>query len=97
MSQNIMAVYEYGLLRPLEPLILNEKQMVRIQVESENQVDTVEQAFQFLAGMGWLTQPSGQSRVKPVSLEERNRIADILGKAAKKPVSEMIIEDRGEW
>ncbi len=95
MSQNIIAVYEYGLLRPLEPLILDEKQMVIIQVEK--QIDTVEQAFQFFINMSWLTPPSGQSRVKPVSLEERNRIADILGKAARKPVSEMIIEDRGKW
>jgi predicted DNA-binding antitoxin AbrB/MazE fold protein len=97
MLQNIMAVYEYGLLRPLEPLTLDEKQRVRIKVEPENQIATVEQVFQYLINMGWLTPPSSQSRVKPVSLEERNRIADILGKAAKKTVSEMIIEDRGEW
>ncbi len=97
MLQNIMAVYEYGLLRPLEPLTLREKQRVRIQIEPENQIDTVEQVFQFFTNMGWLTPPSGQSKVKPVSLEERNRIADILGKAARKPISEMIIEDRGEW
>jgi len=97
MLQNIMAVYEYGLLRPLEPLILSEKQMVRLQVEPENQIDTVEQVFQFLINIGWLTPPSNQPKVKSVSLEERNRIAYILGKAARKPVSEMIIEDRGEW
>ncbi len=89
-----MAVYEHGILRPLEPLILSEKQMVRIQVEPEKQIDTV---YQFLINMGWLTPPFGQSKVKPVPLKERNRVADILGKAVKKPVSEMIIEDRGKW
>ena len=97
MPQNIMAVYEHGLLRPLESLVLPEKQRVRIQVEPEKQIETVEHVFQFLINIGWLTPPSGQTKVKPVSLKERNRVADILGKAARKPVSEMIIEDRGEW
>ncbi len=97
MPQSILAVYEHGLLRPLETLALHEKQRVRIQVEPEKQVETVEHVFQFLTNMGWLTPPSGQSRVKPVSLKERGRVADVLGKAAKRPVSEMIIEDRGEW
>jgi len=43
----------------------------------------------------WLTLPSDKPDVKPVSIQERRRIAKILGKAASKPVSEMIIEDRG--
>ncbi len=97
MPQSIIAVYEHGLLRPLEPLILPEKQKVRIQVEPEKQIDSIENVFQFLINMGWVTPPSGQSKVKPISLQERNRVADILGKSAKKPVSQMIIEDRGEW
>lgn len=97
MPQSVMAIYEHGLLRPLGSLVLNEKQRVRIHVEPEKQIETVEHVFQFLTDMGWLTPPSGQPRVEPVSLKERRRVADILGKAAKKPVSEMVIEDRGEW
>ncbi|CAK0780760.1 conserved hypothetical protein [Gammaproteobacteria bacterium] len=96
MLQSITAVYEHGLLRPLDPLILSEKQIVRIQLEPEKQIDAVEKVFKFLIDMGWVTPPSGQSKVMPISLEERNRIADILGKAIRKPVSRMIIDDRGE-
>lgn len=97
MPQSIIAVYENGILRPLEPLSLSEKQRVRIRVDLEKQIDSVETVFQFLISIGWLTQPSGRSKIKPIPLMERNRAADILGQAAKKPVSEMIIEDRGEW
>ena len=96
MSQSIIAVYEHGILRPLEPLSLPEKQRVRIRVDLEKQIDSVETVFQFLISIGWLTEPSGQSKIKPIPLMERNRAADILGQAAKKSVSEMIIEDRGE-
>ncbi len=67
MPQNIMAIYEHGLLRPLEPLILSESQKVRIQVQPENPVETIEQGFQFLINTGQLTPPSGLPRVKPVS------------------------------
>ena len=97
MSQSIIAVYEHGILRPLEPLNLPEKQRVRVRVDREKQVDSAETVFQFLIDIGWLTPPSGQSKVKQIPLTERNRVADILGNAAMKPVSEMIIEDRGEW
>lgn len=97
MPQSIMAVYEHGLLRPLEPLVLPEKQKVRIQVEPEKEIENIENVFQFLINMGWVTPPPGHSRIKPISLDERNRVADILGKSTKKPVSQMIIEDRGEW
>ena len=97
MPQSIMAVYEHGLLRPLEPLVLPEKQKVRIQVEPEKQIASIENILQFLNSMGWVTPPSGQSKSKPISLQERNRVADLLGKSAKKPVSQMIIEDRGDW
>ncbi len=97
MPQSIIAVYEHGMLRPLEPLSLPEKQRVRIRVDLEKQSESVETVFNLLINTRWLTPPSGQSKVKPIPLVERNRVADILGQAATKPVSEMIIEDRGEW
>lgn len=97
MPQSIIAVYEHGILRPLEPLSLPEKQRVRIRVDLEKQIDSAETVFEFLISIGWLTQPSGQSKIQPIPLTERNHAADILGQSAKKPVSKMIIEDRGEW
>ncbi|MEZ4528280.1 MAG: antitoxin family protein [Desulfobacterales bacterium] len=97
MPQSIIAVYEHGIFRPLEPLNLLRKQRVRIRLDLKKQIDSAETVFQFLIDIGCLTPPSGQSKAKPIPLTERNRAADILGQAAMKPVSEMIIEDRGEW
>jgi predicted DNA-binding antitoxin AbrB/MazE fold protein len=96
MPQSITAVYEQGVLRPLEPLSLPENQKVRIRIDMEKQKDLGGNVFQFLIDIGRLTPPSGQSKVNPIPLAKRNRAADILGQAAKKPVSEIIIEDRGE-
>lgn len=97
MPQSIIAVYEHGIFRPLEPLSLPDKQRVRIRIDIERQIDSAENGFQHMVNIGKLTLPSGQSKVKQVPLEERNRVADILGQATNKSVSEMIIEDRGEW
>ncbi|MFP4308092.1 MAG: antitoxin family protein [Desulfococcaceae bacterium] len=97
MPQSIIAVYEDGILRPLEPLRLPEKQRVRIRVDLEKQMDSAENVFHSLLDIGWLKPPSGRSDVPAVSLMERIRVANILGQAAMKPVSEMIIDDRGEF
>lgn len=97
MAQSIIAVYEDGVLRPLEPLHIPEKQRVRVRVELEKQMHSQANILDFLLDVGWLKPPSGKTEITPVPLVERNRVADILGQAAMKPVSEMIIDDRGEF
>jgi predicted DNA-binding antitoxin AbrB/MazE fold protein len=96
----VTAVYEKGMLRPLRPLNLRERQRVRIQVlpdelaEAENEGEA---AIRMLVAEGSLTPPPGRSDVPPISEQERVELADRLGSAPGKPLSEMIIEDRGEW
>jgi predicted DNA-binding antitoxin AbrB/MazE fold protein len=96
----VTAVYEKGMLRPLQPLNLRERQTVRIQVlqaelaEAENEYET---AIRALVAEGLLTPPPGHSDVPPISEQERLELADRLGNAPGKPLSEIIIEDRGEW
>jgi predicted DNA-binding antitoxin AbrB/MazE fold protein len=97
MSELIMAIYDQGLLRPLKPLDLPDRQTVIIQVLSEVVSDKAEQVIQFLVKFGLLTPPSGHSQVIPVSESERQTIANKFAKAAAKPLSQMIIEERGEW
>ena len=82
MLQNIDAVYEEGVFRPLETLKLPEKQRVKIQVDIEKQTESVESVFRFMSNIDCLTLPSGKSSVEPVSLLERERVAHILGKCA---------------
>ncbi|HQE93314.1 MAG TPA: antitoxin family protein [Anaerolineae bacterium] len=101
MGETITAVYERGALRPLTPLKLREHQRVRIQVVAENaseEEDEREQVINILVKAG-LVQPKPRGPVPPdpVSAEERQRLAELLGSAPGKPLSEIVIEERGEW
>ncbi len=97
MTEIVTAVYENGMLRPLQPLSLRERQTVRIQVLLEEPADGVEKVIQKLIKAGVITPPPGHSEVDPVSEEERRELAEIMGRAPGKPLSEIIIEERGEW
>jgi predicted DNA-binding antitoxin AbrB/MazE fold protein len=57
MTETITAIYEKGVLRPLEPLNLREKQRVHIQILSDTEMKDEREAT----------------------------------------ISEMVIEDRGQW
>jgi predicted DNA-binding antitoxin AbrB/MazE fold protein len=104
MTETILAIYEEGVLRPLEPLHLKEQQRVYIQVvpeerdESPPEEDRLEALIQRLIREGRIVpRPPGPIPPDPVSEEERLRLADLLGKVPGKPLSEIIIEERGEW
>ncbi len=98
MGEIVTAVYEKGVLRPLQPLKLRERQTVRIQVMPDESVKDGEQvAIRALVAAGLLTPPPRRSDVTPVSEKKRRKVADRLGRAPGKPLSEIIIEDRGEW
>jgi predicted DNA-binding antitoxin AbrB/MazE fold protein len=96
----VTAVYEKGILRPLQPLNLRERQRVRIQVFPEEVAETeneYEAAIRALVAEGLLTPPPGRSKVPPIPEQERLELANRLGRAPGKPLSEIIIEERGEW
>ena len=97
MPQTIMAVYEHGLLRPLEPLTLPENHKVRIQIVSEPVVDKGVEIIQFLVKMGLITPPSKPSKASSISKTERRNLADALAKNTKQTLSEIVIEDREQW
>ncbi len=92
----ITAIYEQGVLRPLTPLPLQEKQTVQIQILMADTSDQMQQAILALTTAGLITPPPGQSAAVHLSDEERRALADRLGKAATKPLSEIIIEERGQ-
>jgi predicted DNA-binding antitoxin AbrB/MazE fold protein len=97
MAETVKAVYEKGVLYLLQPLNLQERQTVRIRVlPEEPEEDEEEKAIRMLVAAGRLTPPPRRSDVAPISEEERRALADRLGHAPGKPLSEIIIEDRGE-
>ena len=98
MSEVVEAVYERGVLRPLDPLDLSEQQKVRIQVWSEEE-PAEEEVLRVLTQAG-LMRPRprrGSLPPPPLSEEERQALADEVGRAPGKSLSEIVIEDRGAW
>ena len=103
MTEIVKAVYEKGMLRPLQPLNLRENQTVRIQLlpaeavaEAESQ-DKAAALIQRLVAAGWMRPRPKRETIPPdpLSAEERKALADRLGRAPGKSASEMVIEDRG--
>ncbi|MBF0397660.1 MAG: antitoxin family protein [Desulfobacterales bacterium] len=97
MSQNIMAIYEHGVLRPLEPLILPESQTVWIQVIQESLIDNTKQVIQYLNKIGLLIPPSSPSKTPLISKVERRRLSDALSQKTNRSLSEIVIDERGQW
>ena len=96
MSHIITAIYEHGVLHPLTPLDLQEHQRVNVEIVPEQPQETVEHILQWLSSIGRLTSPCQQTQEPPVSETERVQLARILGEATQKPLSEVILEERGE-
>ena len=100
MVQVIKAIYEKGLLRPLCPLNLREHQTVHIQVLVDDLpiTETPGEAARLMVAAGMmLPQVSGPIPEDPVSVTERRMLANLLGAAPGKPLSEIILDERGEW
>jgi predicted DNA-binding antitoxin AbrB/MazE fold protein len=94
MTEVISAVYENGLLYPLESLNLHEHQRVKIRIVPEATSENPENIIQLLTEIGLLTSPQGYSHISPLSDDERSRLSYTLAQATTKPLSEMIIEER---
>jgi predicted DNA-binding antitoxin AbrB/MazE fold protein len=97
MAQVITAVYEEGLLRPLDPLDLREHQTVRIRVLTEEPKNTGEEAVRILVKAGLMRLPKQSvPPPNPVSETDRLALAERIGRLPGKPLSEIIIEERGD-
>ncbi len=96
-AESLVAVYEGGFLRPLKPLNLPERQTVYLQIVASPAENQLDQMLQFLAKTGAITLPSTQTAIQQPSLSERQELAARIGRAVTKPLSQIIIEDRGAW
>ena len=95
MPEIITAVYENGVLRPLNPITLQEHQTVRIQVLTEESAIDTEQIIQSLVAAGLVSPPPRRGDVEPVSEEAWRELTQRLEASPSKPLSEIIIEERG--
>ena len=96
MSQIITAIYEHGVLHPITPLHLQEHQRVNVQILPDSSQENVDQVLHWLTSIGRLTLPRQQVQEAPVSETERFQLSHILGGLTERPLSEVILEERGE-
>ena len=100
MSEIIVAVYENGVLRPLNPVSLSEGQTVRLtivpEVASEESKNELKEVLQSMIDQGLLRLPSKRGQVDKAELSRRQQARKLV-KIEGKPLSETIIEDRGPW
>ncbi len=92
----ITAIYENGLLRPLKPLKLTERETVELQiVPSASKKRNRTTLHKALAKIKWISAPVNDLTL--VSEAALLTLADRIGQSLNKPLSQTIIEERGEW
>ena len=99
MTETVLAVYEKGVLRPLEPLQLKEQQQVYIQVmPKEAAEDEGAAAIRILVEAGLMRAPDRQvpPPPDPVPEQERHALAESLAQVPGKALSEIVLEERGK-
>lgn len=94
MSQTVEAIYEKGVFRPLTPVQLAEHQSVRLTVESQSR-DTALTPQQIWEEAGRLRPLGSALEEMMVSDSVLEEVREALAKAGGKPLSEIIIEQRG--
>lgn len=98
MPETITAVYENGVFRPLSSVSFQDGETVRIQLWPDDPKKQAELAIQFLVDRGLVSPlPNTPQNVEAVTDDDVYELAKRLGGKPGKPLSEMIIEDRGPW
>lgn len=94
MNQNIQAIYENGILRPLQPLDLTENKTVNISVldETANGEETHQDKVSRVLREAGLTSQMKFPNAKKLSDEERKRLGKLF--SGEKSLGEYIDEDR---
>lgn len=96
MSHIITAIYEQGILRPLEPLVLTEHSQVRLQIlettSSPNEVDEVRRAEAVLIAAGLIQPLNIPADLPHIPVERRTELAQLY--ATGGPLSEVVIAER---
>ena len=104
MPETITAIYENGVLRPLSPLSLNDGETVEITIVAEVSQEELKGAHEkammrmFVGGMRL---PKKQGKLDRDELIKRaqqwRELMQKMEPLPGKPLSEIVIEDRGPW
>jgi predicted DNA-binding antitoxin AbrB/MazE fold protein len=105
MPETITAIYENGVLRPLNPLSLNDGETVQITIVAEVSQEELkgdrEKAIKLMDVRGLVRLPKKQGKLDRAELIKRaqqwRELMQKMEPLPGKPLSEMVIEDRGPW
>ena len=105
MPETITAIYENGVLRPLSPLSLNDGETVEITIVAEVSQEELkgdrEKAIKLMDVRGLVRLPKKQGKLDRAELIKRaqqwRELMQKMEPLPGKPLSEMVIEDRGPW
>jgi len=105
MPETITAIYENGVFRPLSPLSLNDGETVQITIVAEVSQEEVkgdrEKAIKLMDVRGLVRLPKKQGKLDRAELIKRaqqwRELMQKMEPLPGKPLSEMVIEDRGPW
>ena len=94
MNQTVQAIYENGVLRPLQPLDLPEDKIVSIDVrdETETETETIREKADRVMREAGLISSIKFPNAKKLSDAERRRLGKLF--SGEKPLGDYIDEDR---
>ena len=93
----IPAIYENGVIRPLHPLSLAEGQSLQVQIIVDESLIELQNIAQSLEATGIITPPPYADDIAPVPAKDWQELSERLKTLTGKPLSELIIEERGTW
>jgi predicted DNA-binding antitoxin AbrB/MazE fold protein len=104
MPETITAIYENGVFRPLSPLSLNDGETVQITIVAEVSQEEVKgdrEKSMMRMFVGGMRLPKKQGKLDRDELIKRaqqwRELMQKMEPLPGKPLSEMVIEDRGPW
>ncbi|MEG4521118.1 MULTISPECIES: antitoxin family protein [unclassified Microcoleus] len=101
MPETITAIYENGVFRPLSPLSLNDGETVQITIVAEVSQEELkgdrEKAIKLMDLRKLMGLPTKQFKLDAAAEQKRRELFEKLKGRVGKPLSEIVIEDRGPW
>ncbi|MEG4841593.1 antitoxin family protein [Microcoleus sp. B9-D4] len=101
MPETITAIYENGIFRPLSPLSLNDGETVQITIVAEVSPEELkgdrEKAIKLMDVRKLMGLPTKQFKLDAAAEQKRRELFEKLKGRVGKPLSEIVIEDRGPW
>jgi predicted DNA-binding antitoxin AbrB/MazE fold protein len=101
MPETITAVYENGVFRPLSAVSFQDGETVQIKivrdVSPEALKDDREKAIKLMDLRKLMGLPTKQFKLDAAAEQKRRELFEKLKGRVGKPLSEIVIEDRGSW